>query len=55
MTTNVMGNLHLLEQLQKYSIKKYVLTSISSLYTKQKLPFVETLPVNAPVLPYAAS
>ena len=32
-----------------------VLASTSSLYAGQKMPFVETLPVNNPISPYAAS
>lgn len=55
MTTNAMGNLHLLQELQQRGIKKYVLASTSSLYAGQPMPFVETLPVNTPISPYAAS
>jgi UDP-glucuronate 4-epimerase len=36
-------------------VKKYVLSSTSSLYAGQKMPFVETLPVNEPISPYAAT
>jgi len=54
-TTNVLGNLNLLELCRKYGVKKYVFASTSSLYAGQKMPFKETLPVNEPISPYAAS
>jgi UDP-glucuronate 4-epimerase len=55
MTTNAMGSLNLLEQMRTHAVKKYVLASTSSLYAGQPMPFVETLPVNTPISPYAAS
>lgn len=55
METNGMGNLNLLEALRHHGISKYVLASTSSLYAGQQMPFVETLPVNTPISPYAAS
>jgi nucleoside-diphosphate-sugar epimerase len=55
MTTNAMGSLNLLEQMRIHGINKYTLASTSSLYAGQPMPFVETLPVNAPISPYAAS
>lgn len=55
MTTNAMGSLNLLDQMQTHGVKKYVLASTSSLYAGQPMPFVETLPVNTPISPYAAS
>lgn len=55
MSTNAMGNLLLLEEIRKREIKKYVLASTSSLYAGQQMPFVETLPVNTPISPYAAT
>ena len=55
MTTNAMANLYLLEEMQQRGIKKYVLASTSSLYAGQEMPFVETLAVNTPISPYAAS
>ena len=55
MTTNALGSLNLLEQMQKRGIKKYILASTSSLYAGQEMPFDETLPVNTPISPYAAS
>jgi nucleoside-diphosphate-sugar epimerase len=55
MTTNAMANLYLLEEMKDRGIKKYVLASTSSLYAGQEMPFVETLAVNTPISPYAAS
>ena len=55
LTTNILGTLNLLECMRKYGVKKFILTSTSSLYAGQKMPFVETLPVNEPISPYAAS
>ncbi len=55
MTTNAMGSLNLLEEMRRHKIKKYVLASTSSLYAGQEMPFVETLAVNTPISPYAAS
>lgn len=55
MTTNAMGSLNLLEAMRQRGIKKYVLASTSSLYAGQEMPFVETLAVNTPISPYAAS
>ncbi len=55
MSTNGMGNLNLLEAMRQHEVKKYVLASTSSLYAGQGMPFLESLPVNAPISPYAAS
>ena len=55
MTTNAMGNLNLLELARHHDVPKFVLASTSSLYAGQPTPFVETLPVNTPISPYAAS
>ena len=54
-TTNVLGTLNLLNCMKSHNVKKFILTSTSSLYAGQKMPFVETLPVNEPISPYAAS
>lgn len=54
-STNMMGTLNLLDLCKIYSIKKFVLASTSSLYSGQKMPFKEHLPVNTPISPYAAS
>ena len=55
MTTNAHGSLNLLELMREFDVKKYVLASTSSLYAGQQLPFVESLAVNTPISPYAAS
>ncbi len=55
MATNAVGTLNLMEMMRKYSVNKMVLASTSSLYANQPMPFVETLPVNSPISPYAAS
>lgn len=55
MSTNGVGNLNLLEAMRHAGVRKYVLASTSSLYAGQPMPFVETLPVNTPISPYAAS
>ncbi|MDR3229156.1 MAG: SDR family NAD(P)-dependent oxidoreductase [Puniceicoccales bacterium] len=55
MTTNAIGTLNLLEAARRAGTRKFVLASTSSLYAGQPAPFVETLPVNTPVSPYAAS
>jgi nucleoside-diphosphate-sugar epimerase len=55
MTTNAIGTLNLLEGMRSNGVKKMVLASTSSLYAGQEMPFVETLPVNTPISPYAAS
>ncbi|NLE64751.1 MAG: SDR family NAD(P)-dependent oxidoreductase [Elusimicrobia bacterium] len=54
-TTNIIGTLNLLEMARSYNVKKFVLASTSSLYAGQKMPFKETLAVNTPISPYAAS
>jgi len=55
MTTNALGTLNLLQLMHQFGTKKLVLASTSSLYAGQALPFDETLPVNTPISPYAAS
>jgi nucleoside-diphosphate-sugar epimerase len=55
LTTNAAGTLNLLEAMRHRGVKKMVLASTSSLYAGQPMPFVETLPVNTPISPYAAS
>lgn len=54
-TTNTHGCLNLLEICRIHKIKKFVLASTSSLYAGQEMPFLENLPVNEPISPYAAS
>lgn len=55
LSTNSGGNLNLLELCREYRVPKFVLASTSSLYAGQKMPFKESLPVNTPISPYAAS
>ena len=54
-TTNMHGHLNILECMREFNVKKLVLASTSSLYAGQDMPFVETLAVNEPISPYAAS
>ncbi len=53
--TNAGGTLNLLELARGHGINKFVLASTSSLYAGQPMPFKETLPVNEPISPYAAT
>ncbi|MDQ8205633.1 GDP-mannose 4,6-dehydratase [Pelagicoccus sp. SDUM812003] len=55
LNSNADGTLNLLECMRKNNIKKLVLASTSSLYAGQEMPFLESLPVNQPISPYAAS
>lgn len=55
MRTNALGVLNLLECMRKHAIKKFIQISTSSLYAWQAMPFVESLPANQPLSPYAAS
>lgn len=55
MTTNAHGTLNILELMREHGVKKMVLASTSSLYAGLPMPFVEDLPVNTPISPYAAS
>lgn len=53
--SNSQGSLNLLEMMKAFEVPKLVLASTSSLYAGQPMPFVETLPVDRPLSPYAAS
>lgn len=55
MSTNATGTLNLLECMRATNVKKFVLASTSSLYAGQPMPFLESLPVNTPISPYAAT
>jgi len=55
LTTNANGTLNLLECMRAFQVQKMVLASTSSLYAGLPMPFSETLPVNTPISPYAAS
>ena len=54
-TTNTNATLNLLECMRKNNVKKFLLSSTSSLYAGQQMPYTEDLPVNTPISPYAAS
>lgn len=55
LATNAAGTLNVLEAMRGHGVRKLVLASTSSLYAGQPTPFVETLPVNTPISPYAAT
>jgi len=55
LSTNGAATLNLLECMRHNCVKKMVLASTSSLYAGQEMPFNETLAVNSPISPYAAS
>ena len=55
MRTNANGTLNLLELCRENKVNKFVVASTSSLYAGNKMPFKETLAVNTPISPYAAS
>lgn len=55
LSTNTLGTLNLLECMKKYGVQKFLLSSTSSLYAGQELPFDENLAVNTPISPYAAT
>ena len=55
LSTNSGGNLNLLDLCRELGVPKFVLASTSSLYAGQEMPFKESLPVNTPISPYAAS
>ncbi len=55
MTSNAQGCLNILELMREFGPKKMVQASTSSLYAGQPMPFVESVPVDKPLSPYAAS
>jgi nucleoside-diphosphate-sugar epimerase len=55
MTTNAIGTLNLMDEMKRKKVAKLILASTSSLYAGQKMPFSESLAVNTPISPYAAS
>lgn len=55
LSTNTLGTLNLLELMRRYSIRKYIMASTSSIYAGAPMPFNEDLSVNTPISPYAAS
>ncbi len=55
LSTNTKGTLNLLELSRRFGVGKFILASTSSIYAGSPLPFKESLPVNNPISPYAAS
>lgn len=55
MQTNIVGTLNILEEMRMHGVGKMILASTSSLYAGSPMPYVESLPVNEPLSPYAAS
>jgi len=55
LSTNTEGTLNLIDCMKENDCPKFVLASTSSLYAGQPMPFKESLPVNMPLSPYAAS
>lgn len=53
--TNSEGTLNILECMKEFHVKKFILSSTSSLYAGLPMPFKEDLPVNTPISQYAAS
>ena len=53
--TNFLGSLNLLDLMRNYKISKYVMASTSSIYADSDMPFLESLAVNSPISPYAAT
>lgn len=52
---NLAGTLNLLESAKELGVKKFILSSTSSVYAGEEMPFSESLAVNRPISPYAAS
>jgi len=53
--SNVTGNIVLLELSSKFNVEKFILSSSSSVYAGQEMPFDENKIVDYPISPYAAS
>jgi UDP-glucuronate 4-epimerase len=53
--SNLTGTLNLLESAKEMGIKKIILSSTSSVYAGEEMPFNESLAVNRPISPYSAS
>jgi UDP-glucuronate 4-epimerase len=53
--TNVKGTLNLLECCKAFNIKKFVLSSTSSIYSTNKIPFKEDDRTDMPLAPYSAT
>lgn len=55
MTSNAQGALNVLELMKDFGPGKIIQASTSSLYAGQPMPFEESVPVDKPLSPYAAS
>lgn len=55
LSTNVLATLNLLNLMNEFGVKKITMASTSSIYAGQKMPFLESLAVNQPISPYAAT
>lgn len=55
LSTNTLGTINVLECQRRFSVKKLILASTSSLYTDCASPFSETSQVDHPISPYAAT
>lgn len=53
--TNVLGTLNVLDLCREFDVPKFILASTSALYAGQKMPFKESLALNRPISPYAAT
>lgn len=53
--SNITGTLNLLECARRYSVKKIIIASTSSLYSLSKIPFREDLITDRPLAPYGAT
>ena len=53
--TNFVGSLNILDLMRTYEVSKYVMASTSSIYADSQMPFLESLSVNKPISPYAAT
>ena len=53
--TNFVGSLNLLDLMRNHKVTKYVMASTSSIYADSDMPFLESLAVNSPISPYAAT
>jgi len=53
--TNIKGTLNLLECCKKYKVKKFIMSSTSSIYGINDIPFKETFKTATPISPYGAT
>ncbi len=55
LSANTLGTLNLLELAKEFSVKKFILSSTSSLYGLERIPFFEEQKTDFPLSPYAAT